>query len=535
MKPKFVIFARNPFRVRGFHSRTAALIASVAISTCMAVRLNAEVIDDFEGAVKFAGNNRDFTLFDLTGGQLVISGQAPGPFDPNHWIGNYDNVYWPASLPPVSLQGRTLEVRVDLVRASADDVFLMFGPGGPTGYYYIIIDQNEIALAKGIGSETVCFWTNAPITNQNITVVLAHTLTNDTMLLTTKAMNKSTGQLLFERSFLDGPGVDAQVPVPPPKGIPYYHADPGAPLTNLTYVFAGVMDTRTTLPQPPALEVVLDNLEYDVYYPPHLEIAQTTNGVDLNWRLPMEEHIVVQADQLAGPWCPCPQPYTQTADGFCLTMSCQSQQKFFKLVPGIQFSDDFSTVVPTWTPWFQEAGEEWAITNGVMQVSYVEPDLRGFALCPLGATNIEAVLRDFCASVDTLDWVTSGANWSTLGLFGRGRVTSATAYFAGIGLNYSDAPPGHVMPWIHNGSTEIHGSPFDMATNPPPYRVQFSGVGNRMLLQVLSLTTGEVIRAMPFTNSAYATGVVGLWFNGRNNAGDYYTNIVDNFIVTGTR
>jgi hypothetical protein len=56
-----------------------------------------------------------------------------------------------------------------------------------------------------------------------------------------------------------------------------------------------------------------------------------------------------------------------------------------------------------------------------------------------------------------------------------------------------------------------------------------------MLLRVLRLATGEVIREMPFTGSAYPTGIVGLWFNGRNNVGDASTITADNYFVTGKK
>jgi hypothetical protein len=530
----------KPGHARGRRGRTAALVATVAISACMSLRLDAVVIDDFGGPVKFAegGGGTNYFLFVLTNGQLAVSRQNPIPTPPSSAGTTYDNVYWQNSLPGVSLEGgRTLELRMDLNHTSADDLFLLLGAGDGDNVYAAIVDRNEVALMKyGVFGMASFFWDVLAITNENVTVRLAFTKTNSSLAITVKIVDRDNQRAtLYERSFVDGPGQDGPVPPPDPHGIKLFNQDLGVPYTNFTYAWAGAWQLIPT--SPPPLEMLLDNLEYDVCHPPHLEIARATNGVSLNWLLPVEEHIVVEADQLAGPWCPCSQPHTRIGDAFYLNMPCLEPQKFWRLTPGRQYTNDFSSAVPTWTPWFQNAGVEWIITNGILQVSLSNrPDYGGLALCPLGATNVEAVLRDFSASVDILDWVTSGTNWSAVALFGRGRVypSYGTAYFGGIGLNY-DGIPGRVTPWIHNGSTETWGPPFDIGAFPPPYRLQFSGVGNKMSLRVVNLTTGELIREMSFTNSAYATGIVGLWFNGRTDAGDSYTITVDNFFVTGTK
>jgi hypothetical protein len=456
----------------------------------------------------------------------------------NPWR-TYETGYWPASLPGALLDRRTLEVRMDLVRASADDVYFILGVEGPSAGYMLLVDENEVSLWKYTFTATASFfWTSAPVTNRNVTVALAFTRMTNTVLVTTRVMDKATDRILFERSVTDGPGSDCGIPVPPPHGMTILDPDPGAPETTFSIAWAGVFQWATTTPPPP-LEVLLDNLEYDVYHPPHLEIAPATNGVDLNWLLPLEEHIVVEADQLAGPWCPCSQPHTRTGDAFCLTMPCQSPQQFFKLTPGRQFTDDFSSVVPSWTPWFTGAGKKWVVTNGVLQVSLRnQPSYGGLALCAVGATNVEAVLRDFFASVDILDWVTSSNNWSSFALVGRGHMSSTnsgTGYFGGLSLN-SGGNLGLVEPWIlvpERGY--LDGTPFYIQEIPPPYRLQFSVVGTNISFRVLRATTWQPIREMSWNASTLTNGFVGLWFNGRTDAGDSYTNTVDNFFLSGTK
>jgi hypothetical protein len=260
--------------------------------------------------------------------------------------------------------------------------------------------------------------------------------------------------------------------------------------------------------------------------------------VDVTWQLSLEEHIVVQATNLAGPWRPCWQPYTRTTnDLFCLALPCQSPQQFFKPTPGRQFTDDFSTLVPTWATWFQEAGEEWIVTNAVLKCSSTDQvQYRGFALCPLGTTNAEAVLRDFHASVDILEWVTNNASGSTFAVAGRGRIVSpsyATGYFAGLNLNYHGV--GTLTPWIGKDATMIAGADFSIQDIPLPYRLQLSAVGNKLTFRVLKLTTGELIRELSLTDSAYATGIVGLWINGEPVVGNSYTITADNFVLIGRK
>ncbi len=351
---------------------------------------------------------------------------------------------------------------------------------------------------------------------------------------------------LYERTFLDGPGQDGPSTPPDPHGMGVFTPDEGAPLTNFTYAAAGCWGVVSTYV--PRLELLLDNVEYDVYHPPHLEIARATNGVDLTWQLPLEEQIVVQATNLAGPWCPCPQPCTRTTnDLFCLTLPCDSPQQFFKLTPGLQFTDDFSSAVPSWTSWFYDPPEDqWIVTNGVLQVSLSEEhdtnSFGGLALCPLGIqTNVEAVLEDFCASVDILDWVTSGTNWSSVLLFGRGIIHSdwGEGYFGGLVLNYKGIP-GLVEPSLAGPAGSLHGETFYLHEFPPPYRLQCSMVGTKASFRVLRVATGQLIRQLNFDVSStpdpiLTNGIVGLWFRGRTDEHDSYTTTVDNFFLSGTK
>lgn len=553
-----VPFARGLFRLDGFRIRTAALIASAAIGVCTAVRLDAVVIDDFEDGVKFlpGGGGLDYLQASVTNGQMVWSGQFPGPFDPVRSTVNYDQVYWSTSLPTVSLQGRTLEVRMDLVNVGADDVILSFGAGGPAGgrdsWYYIAMDQNEIGLVKGmydVGT-TLCFYTAAAITNRDATVSLAFTLTGDTLRLTTKVVAKSTGQVLFEKSFTDGPGSDCSVPVPPPKGLPYYRADWGAPLTNLTYVWVGVSDTRTTLPRPPALEMVLDNLEYDLYDAPSLQIERS---VLLSFSADtLEEQIVLGADSIEGPWRPWPAPIYKQSGRWSMAVPITDSnaqhwlqpQLYFKLAPGTQFIDSFDPAKPpyasraSWVPGFYALVDtsRWEITdtNGVLRFHTLQTPVDGrVAMPPPGPC---PAVADFWASVDILHLDVS--------LHGKGLAIGARSTWRvgdevpGNGRGYL----GGVLPHaagtnrarltVYNSSSAIDGEVFTFKPGTP-YRLIFSGIGQRLSVKFIDLNTGQpAVKTHEVTDSTFSQGPVGLWIEAGQGM---YDATLDNFFVTGTK
>ncbi len=549
MKPGAVTFSRNPFKVRGFEMRSAAL-AAVALSVFTAVQLGAAVIDDFEDGVKFGpGGGAGYTNYFLWGvanGELVIRKANPTPIPPYPGtMETYDNIYWPTPrLPDNNLEeGRTLELRMDLIHASADDLFLMPMCGGnyegAETIYWAFVDRNEVALVKYRNDTnnlsrshiTTFYWDIIATTFENVTVKLLFTKTNSSSLaITVKIVDKGNQQAtLYERTFVDGPGQDGPVPSPDPHGYGFFTPDQGVPYPALSFAAAGCSHAIRTVPPP--LEMRVDNVGCDVYYPPHLEIAQTNNGVALSWMLPQEEHIVVQATNLAGPWSPCQQPHTRTGDAFCLQAPCDSCQKFFRLTPGRQFTDDFSALNPSWAPIFQEAGEEWTVTNGVLQLDWAEPPSPGFALAPLG-TNAAAEIKDFCASMDILDWVTTTTNYSTVALAARCRGLSA--YFAGLNAN-AQGIRDNARLWIYNGSTYTNSPSFDIKQFPPPYRLRFTGVGTQLLAQVFSLTMGEVLRELTINDSAFSEGFVVLWINGKPVAGNFFTVTMDNFFMAGTK
>jgi hypothetical protein len=535
MKPNLDTFACSPFGARAFRCRMAALIASVAISACTTVRLDAVVFDAFDDPALSATLWQSWT-WNGTGARTVANGHVRLGLTPLPYQPAFNNLM---SRRTWTLQeGRRLEFRADLLSSNCDGALAFFGfylNDGNRGYH-ILVDGDTVALHKRNSPEQLFFLTNgAPVKVSNVKLVLSMTGTNSGVLLQFKVLdNDNSGSVICEREYLDTAAVDTMqvgTDYPPESYL-------GQSGHFLMCLFADPGSVDPDVPQPlPGVEVVYDNAEVIEYYPPHLEISAVTNGVDLSWRLPMEEYIVVEADQLGGPWCPCSQPHTRTADAFCLNRPCQAPQKFFKLTPGKQFVDDFSSLAPTWTPVFQEAGEDWIVTNGVLRMMVTPTPLSGFGLMPFG-TNAAAKLSDFCGSVDIVDWAPSGSNSSDFAFGGRARFASSTyiqAYIGYLTLN-ADGVVGKVRPWIHTPFGETYGLAFNLQQFPLPYRLQFSVVGPRISLKVLNPLTGQlIVPAVYASSTTLPDGFSGLWLQGAVNAGDSNSISVDNFIVSGTK
>ncbi|HOX02346.1 MAG TPA: hypothetical protein P5555_00820 [Candidatus Paceibacterota bacterium] len=532
MKTRLVQFARKPLLARGLQSRTAAWIACAAVLACATIRLDAAVIDGFEGPVKYVtgGGGMDYLDANNINGQMVWSGQYPGPFEPTgRWWRNWDNVYWPDAFPTLNVSGHTVEFRMDLISASASDLLLGFGCGGDSGSYLVYFDQDEIGLLKGHGNgATVFFWTDTPITNQNVTVVLSLTGMPDGVRLITKAVEKATGRVLFERQFLDTAGSDAPAPVPPPKGMDFFVADPGAPFTSITYPYAGVWDMRATTPPP--LEVVLDNLEYDIYDAPELGIA---SAVLLSWPVnTADELIVVRADspESSAVWTPVLEPIFKRFGELCTTVPVTQSQQFFKLVPGIQIRDDFSDSSGPfagrnpWVPHFWAPADaariSFTVSNGAFHLQSPAPgpvDGRVLLAPPYGS---ERKLSDFSGSVDILQFAV-GSNVG-IGILGRltlwEPVPDCNGYMGQLYLN-------RISPWIYD-----HGVPLNFTFNPyAQYRLQFSALGTHVTVRLLNLVTGEILEQQ-VTDNHFTQGHVGLILPMK--AQQPFDITLDNFIMT---
>jgi hypothetical protein len=546
MKEMILDHKRKPGHARALRGRTAGLAAGLALAAAgiYGTSVLAKVYDDFENPTNSQTLWTGHVWYG-TGGQTVTNGRVRLYVTPN--VSGGGAFSFLQSVRTWTLrEGRTLEFKADLLSSNGDGAlgYIAFHLGDGNSGYMLMVDEDTIALHKRSNPLTLFLLTNgAPVKVSNVKLVLSMTGVQSGVLLKVRVLdNDNAGAVVFEREYCDTAGAD-----PMERGTD----DPPESFlgqTSCLYLSLfrdpGYFDPDVTLPPLAKAEVVWDNaevLEYDV---PSLQIA---NSVLLTWSANTEEEqIVVIADSVTSTnWTPCPQPIFTGSGGLSVAVPITANQQFFKLVPGRQFVDNFSD---TWGPFtnrdsymefVKDPGEEWYVTNGVLRLAAVHSAYAGFLLAPLG-TNAAAKHEDFFTSADILDWVTNGTNWSLFSLLGRyviGTPTSGNGYGGLLSLN-SGGIAGRVKLIIGNGSAGVDGPTFDMAAHPPPYRLEFSGVGNpicQLRFRVLSLTTGELIAEQRELGTGYTSGLPGIWVNTRNEAGDTFAITADNFFVTGTK
>jgi hypothetical protein len=148
------------------------------------------------------------------------------------------------------------------------------------------------------------------------------------------------------------------------------------------------------------------------------------------------------------------------------------------------------------------------------------------------------IVRDFCTSVDIVDWGSSTQN-SALGIAGRvqGDPDSGVGnmYLGSLQIN-ALGTTGKGGLFFFDGSQDVpplSSELFDLVPGSS-YRLQFSAVGNQLGLRLLDLTHGQApLAERALTVSALAQGRVALWVNTRGSTS--YTRTVDNFFMTGTK
>jgi hypothetical protein len=216
---------------------------------------------------------------------------------------------------------QTLELRADLVGANQNDAWagLHFLWKPQIQGYAFFKDQDEVALLKfwnGASSFAWFFYTNQPIKNQNVTLVLSLTRVGSDVKITTRVLDKDNANaVLFERSVTDTPQADPVLSNRAVRGTlsgPDLPGTPWAVVNTPTDVELSLTWVNSdSSPQPPA-QVVFDNLVVWQYEPPQLAIQ---NAVVLSWPLTPGQFVLETAASVDGPWAPVPEPWWRTNAG----------------------------------------------------------------------------------------------------------------------------------------------------------------------------------------------------------------------------
>lgn len=254
-------------------------------------------------------------------GQLIVTEDFFGCAQTN----NPAATHVPAvhALPPSGalLDQQTLELRCDLVSVSQNDAFaaiaLNWGAAPDLGSGYMFFkDEDEVGLMKFYNRATSFAWfffSNQPITNRNVTLVLALTRRGSNVVFNTQVLDKANANaILFDCSVTDTPDADPVLPNRAVRGF-LSSSDPvGTPwplLESPAVVELTLTWFNSQLAPDPHAEVIYDNLELWQFESPQLTIE---NAVVLSWPLTQGQFILESAPALNGPWDPVPDPWLRT-------------------------------------------------------------------------------------------------------------------------------------------------------------------------------------------------------------------------------
>jgi hypothetical protein len=414
------------------------------------------------------------------------------------------------------------------------------------------MDHDEIGAGKWRDGDSAVLFADfgeaSPARTENVTLVLQLASRADGVLVTAKVLDKDDGgRVLYRRSLLDGPGSDAGVPGPPLDRWGPFVPDWGSPITHVQVVYAEVSEIAEGTPPP--VEVVVDNLEYDLYDAP---VLSAEKSILLSWpEHTAQGQIAVGAETVEGPWIPLPEPIFKKGGQLCVAVPITFAEhwlnptEYFKLVPGGQLIDDFSGDKEPWVACYHGEGQfQYSYPEGAFRIQAPTPGSadRGVLGPPLPVAEIP-IFADFSMSIDILDW-DERADFQSLGFAARSTVQSewppadgicesgGSSYLGGIILRR--AQPAILWYFLSTTLEEFRSQPFELDPDGV-YRLAFSGVGNRLkvTLRDLGRSGWPVVAELPFIDGALSQGTIALWVNA-NYGQSRYDITVDNFIVTGT-
>lgn len=315
---------------------------------------------------------------------------------------------------------------------------------------------------------------------------------------------------------------------------------------------AGDLDPDVTLGHNEEAVVIFDNAEVLEYDSEWLAGPHTVACLPTWPENTAEESVLVSAESpTSSEWTLVPEPSYKRFGEWSTAVRTTAKQQFFKLTPGTQFSDDFNPPKPPyasksdWVPWFYNDADatRWSVacSNGVLRVRTLLPSVdQGAGRLTIAPPGPFVTVKDFWASVDILNLTVAHEN-GLAGIVARG-VWDPASGWPGDSNGYI----GSVVP-NDDGVNQARLNFFPGAWPPnqgkgftfkpgTPYRLIFSGIGQRFSVELVDLTTGQpAIDPLVVTNPAttFSQGFAGLFIQ----AGTA-TNVdatLDNFFLTGTK
>jgi hypothetical protein len=235
---------------------------------------------------------------------------------------------------------QTLEVRADLVSASqnalAANIALNWAAPALGSGYMLSKGEDWISLLKfynGASSYAYFFYTNQPVKNQNVTLILALTRDGSNVKIASRVLDKDNANaILFDRTVTDTPQADPVLPNRAAGGFISMADPPGtswAAVMAPAYVeLAMTWSDPQQAPQHPA-QVIFDNLEVWQYESPQMAIQK---GVVLSWPLSQGQFVLVSAPSVDGPWAPVPNLWCRTNNAQIeASIPAPESMQFFRL------------------------------------------------------------------------------------------------------------------------------------------------------------------------------------------------------------
>jgi len=230
---------------------------------------------------------------------------------PVHWLQNFFFAGAQASRPWNLADGQTLECQADLIRISENTTNTAgIYVDGSSGIYAFHVSQAGVGMDKWTSSmisDLTFFWWDNTVHVARTNVVLYMALTRDqgSLIITTRVLDKANpGTVLFERSFVDTPGVDASLTTSQFWALTGMTnmtlvRDSGAPVFNGWYE-GGVAVAQFTDGHQPPVEALWDNFALRLHDEPPVSIAR---AVEITFAVPAGvSYILEAAPSVQGPW-----------------------------------------------------------------------------------------------------------------------------------------------------------------------------------------------------------------------------------------